>query len=119
MEKKGSERACQPSLSILHLGLALLTGAVLVEVFFIHHLYQEVSLIKTELAVRAVGTSDRPNEPSSDGLARGDIGRYRLRCIAPDAIAMSESIMYTYPSNVEPPNARGLATTVYCLIHRH
>ena len=70
MEKKGSERACQPSLSLLHLGLALLTGAVLVEMFFIHHLYQEVSLIKTELAVRA---SDRPNEPSSDGLARGDI----------------------------------------------
>ena len=74
MEKKGSERACQPSLSILHLGLALLTGAVLVEVFFIHHLYQEVSLIKTELAVRAVGASDRPNGLSSDGLAHGDIG---------------------------------------------
>ena len=79
----------------------------------------EVSLIKTELAVRAVGTSDRPNGPSSDGLAHGDIGRYRLRCIAPVAIAMSESIMYTYPSNVEPPNAHGLATTAYCLIHRH
>ena len=76
MEKKGSERACQPSLSILHLGLALLTGAVLVEVFFIHHLYMEVSLIKTELAVRAVGASDRPNGPSSDRLARGDIGNY-------------------------------------------
>ena len=76
MEKKGSERACQPSLSILHLGLALLTAAVLVEVFFIHHLYMEVSLIKAELAVRAVGASDRPNGPSSDRLARGDIGNY-------------------------------------------
>ena len=76
MEKKGSEKAGHPSLSILHLGLALLTGAVLVEVFFIHRLYQEVSLIQTELAVRAVGASDRPNEPSSDRLARGDIGKY-------------------------------------------
>ena len=47
-----------------------------VEVFFIHHLYMEVSLIKTELAVRAVGASDRPNGPSSDGLALGDIGKY-------------------------------------------
>ena len=36
----------------------------------------EVSLIKTELAVRAVGASDRLNGPSSDGLARGDIGNY-------------------------------------------
>ena len=36
----------------------------------------EVSLIKTELAVRAVGASDRPNGPSSDGLALGDIGKY-------------------------------------------
>ena len=76
MEKKGSERTCQPSLSLLHLGLALLTGAVMVEVFFIHHLYMEVSLIKTEMAVRAVGASDRPNELSSDGLALGDIGKY-------------------------------------------
>ena len=74
MEKKGSERACQPSLSILHLGLALLTGAVLMEVFFIHHLYMEVSLIKTELAVRTVGASETPNGSSSDGLAHGDIG---------------------------------------------
>ena len=61
MEKKGSERACQPNLSLLYLGLALLTGVVLVEVCFIHHLYQEVSLIKAELAVRAVGTSDSPD----------------------------------------------------------
>jgi len=45
-----------------------------VEVFFIHHLYMEVSLIKTEMAVRAVGASDRPSGPSNDGLARGDIG---------------------------------------------
>ena len=76
MEKKGSERACQTSLSLLHLGLAMLTGAVVVEVFFIHHLYMEVSLIKTEMAVRAVGASDRSNGPSSDRLARGDIGKY-------------------------------------------
>ena len=75
MEKKGSERASQPSLSLLYLGLAVLTGVVLVEVCFIHHLYQEVSLIKAELAVRAVGTSDSPNGPSSVGLAPGDNGR--------------------------------------------
>ena len=39
----------------------------------------EVSLIKTELAVRAVGASGRPNRSSSDGLAHGDIGGLRLR----------------------------------------
>ena len=59
--EKGSERACQPNLTLLYLGLVLLTGVVLVEVCFIHHLYQEVSLIKAELAVRAVGTSDSPD----------------------------------------------------------
>ena len=75
MEKKGSERACQPSLSLLHLGLALLTGVVLVEMCLIHHIYREVSLIKAELAVRAVGTSGSPGGPSSDGVLAGDIGR--------------------------------------------
>ena len=74
MEKKGSERASQTSLSPLYLGLALLTGVVLVEVYLIHHLFQEVSLIKAELAERAVGSNDSPEGPSNAGLSPSDIG---------------------------------------------
>ena len=76
MEKKGSERASQANLSPLYLGLALLTGVVLVEVCLIHHLFQEVSLIKAELAERAVGGNDSPEGPSNAGLSPSDIGWY-------------------------------------------
>ena len=74
MEKKGSERASQTSLSPLYLGLALLTGVVLVEVCLIHHLFQEVSLIKAELAERAVASNDSPEGPSNAGPSPSDIG---------------------------------------------
>lgn len=79
MEKKGTtERVLQPRLSLLYLGLALLTGVVVVEVYFVHHLFQEVSLIKAELsAEKAVkGHSEGTEGPTDAGLFTGDRGTY-------------------------------------------